>query len=124
MAAALLFLSASTSRPSILTRLAELVRFLASLHERQQSGAAQAYVLPLAVALQAQEPMSPAPLVHLQEEPIPVLTGAGIRQCCLYRQSRELFIGLTYFFTLTLGSPILEGEKSYPHILPVFAELQ
>src|SRR3546814_4480347 len=68
--------------PFHLDRLAQPPRRLAGFRQRQQLGAAQPYIMPLAVALQSQEPRGSAALVHFQKQPFTVLISARIRQSC------------------------------------------
>src|SRR3546814_10358078 len=69
--------------------LAKFIGFLPSLREGKQLGAAQADVLTLAVALQAQEPICSTLFVYLQKQPVTVLVGTRTCHSCLNRESRS-----------------------------------
>lgn len=77
-----------------LDRLAKLKGLLPNIRERDQLRATEPDVLALAVALKAKDSGSLSSLVDLQNEPVAILIGAGIRESGLDHDRRESAHGI------------------------------
>ena len=108
------------SQINILSAGANVMPSLASVGD--MNDATQANILPLAVALEPQEPVGAATFIHFQDQPVAVLIGARIRQSRFDCNRRKL----AHHVTPTLSSLNSRGQcvgvsRFTPTLLPHFA---
>lgn len=98
--------------------LAQLVGLLARFRKRQELRASDPDVPSLAVQLDSKQPRSGSALPNFQEKTVTVLIGAGILQCGLDRNHRELAHFLPHIPAIRSGKHKC-GEATFsPHTFP------